>query len=42
MNQVPDFTATINSLPVHGRSSMSVINPATEAVVAQAPDCDEA
>jgi aldehyde dehydrogenase (NAD+) len=42
MVEFAEFTATIDGLPVHGRTSFSVINPATEAVVAQAPDCDEA
>jgi len=34
-----DFTATINGEPVRGRTTLKVINPATETVIAEAPDC---
>jgi aldehyde dehydrogenase (NAD+) len=34
-----DFTATINGEPVRGHTTLKVINPATETVIAEAPDC---
>lgn len=36
------FTATIDGKPVTTAKSISVVNPATEAVIAEAPDCGAA
>lgn len=37
-----DFTLTIGGKSVYGASTMDVVNPATEAVIAQAPDASPA
>ncbi|MCF4166872.1 aldehyde dehydrogenase family protein [Zavarzinia compransoris] len=42
MDFTSDFTMTIGGKPVAGATTMSVLNPATEQVIAEAPDCSRA
>ena len=39
MEFTSDFTMTIGGQPVAGATTMAVVNPATEQVIARAPDC---
>ena len=42
MNYDSDFAMTIDGKPVSGAGTLDVVNPATGAVFAQAPDCSRA